>query len=123
MQSTTTAVDRGRAAEDLALAFLSANGLALLARNYRCRGGEVDLVMRDGDAVVFVEVRRRRRAADAAASITAAKRKRLARAARVFIRDELGAAAEEFPLRFDAALVDEDDNLRWLRDAAALGGE
>ena len=122
MSAAETMVARGRAAEDLALAFLRRRGLTLLARNYRCRGGEVDLVMRDGDAVVFVEVRRRGRAADAAESITAEKRRRLAAAARHFLQRELGAAAAECPLRFDAALVDDAEKIHWLRDAAPLSG-
>ena len=55
--------DAGRTAEQLAAAFLERQGLTLLARNYRCRFGEIDLVMRDGDSVVFVEVRLRRSSA------------------------------------------------------------
>lgn len=120
MSAAETTVARGRTAEDLALAFLRRRGLVLLARNHRCRGGEVDLVMRDGDAVVFVEVRARTRAEDAAESITAEKRRRLALAARDFLRRELGAAAAECPLRFDAALVEDGKKIRWLRDAAPL---
>ena len=49
----------GDAGEDAALAHLLGQGLALVDRNFRCRGGELDLVMRDGATLVFVEVRKR----------------------------------------------------------------
>lgn len=62
-------------------------GLVLLAHNYTTRFGELDLVMRDGEALVFVEVRYRRntRFGDAATSITATKQARLVRAAGLFL--------------------------------------
>ncbi|HEV7813631.1 MAG TPA: YraN family protein, partial [Janthinobacterium sp.] len=61
----------GRIGEDQALAHLAARGLVLVERNFRCKGGEIDLVMRDAGALVFVEVRRRAGAShgDAAASV------------------------------------------------------
>ncbi|MFI4953220.1 MAG: YraN family protein, partial [Burkholderiales bacterium] len=76
-------MNRGAAAEALAAEFLQARGLAIIERNYRCRGGEIDLIARDGETLIFVEVRLRSSAAfgGAAASITAAKRKRLTFAA------------------------------------------
>ena len=52
-------VAQGTAAETLALRYLEARGLLLEARNFRCRGGELDLIMRDGEHLVFVEVRSR----------------------------------------------------------------
>ena len=62
MLPTRIAIDRrarGARYEDLALAHLERAGLALIARNYHCRYGELDLVMRERDVVVFVEVRYR----------------------------------------------------------------
>jgi putative endonuclease len=50
---------RGAQAEETAARFLAARGLVVIARNYRTRQGEVDLVARDGDTLVFVEVRAR----------------------------------------------------------------
>jgi Holliday junction resolvase-like predicted endonuclease len=50
----------GVAAEDLALQFLESCGLTLITRNYRCRFGEIDLVLQDGDTTVFAEVRLRK---------------------------------------------------------------
>ena len=52
-----TKQQRGRQGEDDALAYLLRQGLVLLARNYLCKGGELDLIMRDGASIVFVEVR------------------------------------------------------------------
>ena len=65
----------GAEAEDLACAWLQARGLRLLERNYRSRRGEIDLIMQDGEQLVFVEVRYRasNRYGSAAESITSAK--------------------------------------------------
>ncbi|HET7159884.1 MAG TPA: YraN family protein, partial [Burkholderiales bacterium] len=87
-----------------------------VARNYQCRFGEIDLVMRDGHTIVFVEVRARRSAAygGAAASITVAKRKKIIAAARHYLsgRSPLPAC------RFDAVLIEGDPpRTEWLRDA------
>jgi putative endonuclease len=109
-------MNRGAAAEALAAQFLEARGLSMVARNYRCRGGEIDLIARDGPVLVFVEVRLRSGTAfgGAAASITAAKRRRLALAARHY----LGRLKKEPPCRFDAILLDglALERIEWLRD-------
>jgi putative endonuclease len=78
----------GEAAEDAALAHLLAQGMALLARNVRYPFGELDLVMRDGATVVFVEVRYRRGSGfgGAAVSVDASKRRKLARAAQAWLK-------------------------------------
>ena len=55
MKHCTT--ESGRLAEDRALAYLKSQGLVLIKRNFRSRRGEIDLIMRDADALVFVEVR------------------------------------------------------------------
>lgn len=87
-----------------------------MARNFRTRHGEIDLVMRDGETLVFVEVRLRSTArfGGAAASITGAKRARLVAAAEGYLA-QLG---REPPCRFDAVLLDGLDPVRmtWLRD-------
>lgn len=104
----------GDAAEDRALAYLQERGLSLVARNFRCRAGELDLVMRDGQALVFVEVRQRAdaRHGGAAASVTPAKQARLLRAAQVFLQRERSLP----PCRFDVVAID-GDRLDWIRDA------
>jgi putative endonuclease len=113
----STATGReGAAAEDLAAGFLSRRGLAILERNYRCRGGEIDLVARDGKTLVFVEVRyrRSRRFGGAAASVDARKQARILLAARHYL-----ATHGEVPCRCDVVALDALDPARieWIRDA------
>jgi putative endonuclease len=110
---------RGAAGEQLAADFLAARGLRVLERNFRVRGGEIDLVCRDGGTTVFVEVRCRSRAdfGGAAASITAAKRARLVLAARHWLQRH-----GEGPCRFDCVLIDGppgSEKIDWLRNALA----
>jgi putative endonuclease len=109
---------RGIDAENLAAAFMQNAGLVLVAHNYRCRFGEIDLVARDGTTLVFVEVRLRSgsRFGGAAASITPAKRARLLRTARHYLAGLARAPA----CRFDALLVDgSDDSIEWIKNAFA----
>ena len=111
---------RGDAVETAALAFLETQGLRLLARNASGRGGELDLVMRDGATVVFVEVRYRatRRFGGGAASVDAGKRRRLVHAARAFLAGHPQMA--DAPCRFDVVDADGDPDaptLTWLRAA------
>jgi len=110
----------GQLAEDLAARFLERRGLTLLARNFRCRGGELDLVCRDGATLVFVEVRLRRNAAfgGAAASITARKQQRVILAARHYLAAHGASLPAERACRFDCVLLD-GERIDWLRDAFA----
>jgi putative endonuclease len=96
--------ETGRRGEDLAAAFLSAKGLAIVERNFRAKVGEIDIVARDGEELVFVEVRARagRGFGGAAASVDAGKRRRLVRAARVW----LAARGWDGPCRFDVVTLD-----------------
>ncbi|MGQ9686594.1 MAG: YraN family protein [Thiobacillaceae bacterium] len=105
---------RGAEAEERAALHLQAQGLELLARNWRCRYGEIDLILRDGATLVFVEVRSRRRGdyGGAAESISAAKRARLERSAAAYLMQCKHRGA----CRFDAVLVD-GERLTWLRGA------
>jgi len=108
--------EAGARAEALAAAFLVARGLTIVERNFRCRRGEIDLIARDGETLVFVEVRLRSRRdfGGAAASITAAKRARIAAAALFY----LGRLPRTPPCRFDAVLFDAvaADRIEWLQD-------
>jgi len=110
---------RGRDAEQRAAAFLRGRGLVELQRNFRVRGGEIDLVMRDGEHLVFVEVRFRSRTdfGGAAASVTAAKQARLALAARHYLLRHGG----NLPCRFDVVALDGDRPPHWIRDAFQPG--
>ncbi|MCL2872008.1 MAG: YraN family protein [Betaproteobacteria bacterium] len=107
---------RGREAEALAADFLARQGLIVVARNVRNRYGEIDIIARDGGALVFVEVRLRGSSTygGAVASISAQKQQRLWRAAQCYLA-ELG---QEPPCRFDAILLDTLDagRLHWQRD-------
>ena len=105
----------GASAEECACAHLRRHGVQILQRNYRVRGGEIDIVARDADCLVFVEVRMRRKDGHggAAASVDARKRARLAHAARHFLM-RLGDA--ELRCRFDVIAID-GASLRWLRGA------
>lgn len=104
----------GAAAEDRAAIFLQQRGLKLVTRNYRCRQGELDLVMRDGGTLVFIEVRSRSNAnfGGASASITPAKQGRLIHAAEHYLLHHPHPGA----CRFDAVLIEGGD-LQWLKQA------
>jgi putative endonuclease len=76
---------RGRSAEAVALLFLLAKGYRPLARRFAASGGEIDLVMRRGNTIAFVEVKARGRMEDALTAITATKRRRFSRAVRSWL--------------------------------------
>ena len=110
----------GAAAEDAARALLEREGQTTLARNVNYRFGELDLVMRDGDTVVFVEVRYRHdhRFGGAAGSVDFRKRRRIVLAARAWLARQRGLA--DAACRFDVVTVQgADDRLEcgWIRDA------
>jgi putative endonuclease len=115
----------GQSGEDIAARHLEGKGLAIVARNYRCRGGELDLVARDADGtVVFVEVKERRTGTHGRGleAVGPGKRKRLLRAAQHYAsRHGLFEAA----LRFDVVSVDWDKDtprVRWERGAFDSNG-
>ena len=103
----------GRAGEDLALAYLTRHGLVLVERNFRCKGGEIDLVMQQHGALVFVEVRKRadRRYGGAAASVTPRKQARLVVAAHIFLQRYTMPPA----CRFDVVAID-GLHITWLKN-------
>jgi putative endonuclease len=113
--NTTTL--RGREAEQLAAEYLADRGLQIIECNFRVRGGEIDLVCRDGQALVFVEVRLRSRSdfGGAGASITRRKQQRIVLAARHYL------ARRKFTgdCRFDCILLEElrQSNVEWIKDA------
>ncbi len=105
----------GKQAERLAENLLRQNHLTLLERNYRSRCGEIDLIMQDGDTLVFVEVRQRSssRFGGAAASIDSRKQRRLILTARHY----LCALKRLPPCRFDAVLIGDGPDAEWIRNA------
>lgn len=108
---------KGVQAEQHAAAYLQRHGLRLLAQNYRSRSGEIDLVMQDGDTLVFVEVRLRSHAdfGGAAGSIDQHKQRRIVRTAEHY----LAKLPHLPPCRFDALLMEDTlgKNLVWLKNA------
>lgn len=106
--------------ESVAEAYLRQAGLAVLERNYRCRTGEIDLVMRHGEVIVFVEVRYRRSGdfGDPLATITPRKQRRIVQAARHFLISHPSIA--ENPCRFDAVGISGmpgNPHMNWIRNA------
>jgi putative endonuclease len=102
----TTRQDLGDFGERVAAHHLEANGLAIVARKVRVPGGEIDLVAKDGEDVVCVEVRTRRALPGSAAeSITAAKLARMWRCAFAYA-EQAGVPWEQ--LRVDVVCIDLD---------------
>lgn len=108
----------GQGGEDQALAYLQAQGLALVARNFRCKSGEIDLIMRERQTLVFVEVRKRAkgRFGSAADSITPAKQRKLMLAAQFYLLRFATAPA----CRFDVIAID-GEQLSWIKNAIENG--
>jgi putative endonuclease len=113
---TSRAKAHGKLAEALVADYLQLRGLRLIERNYSCRLGEIDLILADGPDLVFAEVRLRRNLdyGGAAASINAAKRQRILKAARHYL-----SGRPERPCRFDVILLDALDpgRIEWIKDA------
>ncbi len=112
---------KGADAEDIALRHLQAQGLQLLQRNFRAKGGELDLVLRErgrgGDTLVIVEVRKRSgaRFGSAAESVDARKRQRIVIAARWLLATQPALAT--LAVRFDVLTLDANDRVEWIRNA------
>jgi len=106
--ATTTTTGRGRSGEDRAAALLIDRGYAIVERNYRCRVGELDLVARDGDTLVFVEVRSRADGAHGSAldTVGGAKQRRIARVAAHYLAARHPTARA---CRFDVVGITGDD--------------
>lgn len=115
----------GQRAERLALEYLQGRGLSLVARNFRCRVGEIDLVMHGSRALVFVEVRSRRssRFASPLESVDFRKRSKLVRSAGYFLLKY--PAFRHHAVRFDVVSVEgpaaDGYRLQWVRDAFRPG--
>lgn len=104
----------GRNAEDESLAFLQLQGLKFVTRNFNCRFGEIDLIMMDGNTLVFVEVRKRknRRFGGAAGSVTLAKQRRIINTAQCYLQRYRTTP----PCRFDVMAWDGAQS-QWLKNA------
>lgn len=109
--------ETGLAAEHRALDYLTSRGLKLIVSNYRTRFGEIDLILRDGNVLVFAEVRMRARSdfGGARASITAAKQAKLIKTANQYLTQFTRPPA----CRFDAVLLGaaSDSAIEWIKNA------
>lgn len=103
----------GEAAERAAADYLVRQGLRIVARNWQCRLGELDLIARDGVTLVFVEVRQRASGSfgGAAASISVAKRAKLLATAQAYLQ----TLSSVPPCRFDAVCID-GAGMEWLKN-------
>lgn len=118
-------LERGRAWEARAAEYLEANGLRVIARGYRCRLGELDLVCRDERYLVIVEVRARSSGAlcSAVESIGAHKQRRIVLATRHLLMRH--PEWHSVPIRFDVVAYDAIDGaepqIRWIKNAFDAG--
>jgi putative endonuclease len=118
-KSPTQAV--GARAEQLALDHLLENGLRCLRQNFYCRFGEIDLIMMDGDCLVFTEVRYRskNRYSSAAMSVSPAKQRKIVLTASYFLRGRKQYTNNV--MRFDVVAIDGTATgqytLQWIKDA------
>jgi putative endonuclease len=107
----------GKHGEDIALKYLLQQNLILITKNFHSRFGEIDLIMKDHDTLVFIEVRKRLGGIDAAiASITPAKQRKLVKAAQYY----LVKVGYDVACRFDAIVMDSKQNIQWLKNIIFL---
>lgn len=116
-------IEQGQLAEQLATDYLSGQGLKPVARNYRCRCGEIDLIMQSPDGLIFVEVRFRRSRSfgGAAASVDRRKQQKLLATAQHYLQRNNGCNR---PCRFDVVAVmpgkEGGVTFEWIKNAFEL---
>ena len=116
-----TNLRKGLRFEDLARTHLAQNGLLLLHQNYRCRCGEIDLIMRERDTICFIEVKFRKSLAfgGAASAIPRSKQRKIIKTALYYLATHQQLAKQA--LRFDAVLIqqqsDGSNQIDWIQNA------
>ena len=115
-----TSITLGKQAEDAAYHYLTANGLKLIERNYKCRRGEIDLVMQDNNSIVFIEVRYRRnnRFGSGAESINSSKQQKLIMTAMHYLQTHRNSTATAS--RFDVISIQGQQgkhDIEWIQNA------
>nr|WP_055055594.1 MULTISPECIES: YraN family protein [Blautia] len=105
----------GSCHEEEAAAFLKKQGLFIVTKNFRCKSGEIDLIVRDGKYLVFVEVKYRsnKESGYASAAVDYRKQKRISQAAQFFL---LRYGYGEPPCRFDVVAID-GEQIQWIKNA------
>lgn len=111
----------GTEKENIAVEYLSENKAEILARNYYFRGGEIDLIAKDGEYVCFIEVKYRKNSSFGAPeeAVTTAKQKKIIRGAKLFLYQN--RYPTDTPCRFDVVSV-YGDEINWIKDAFTLTG-
>ncbi|NOQ64975.1 MAG: YraN family protein [Methyloprofundus sp.] len=110
-----THLQKGEKYEDFALQYLLEQGLSLVERNYRCRMGELDLIMQEKEALVIIEVRYRAndRYGSASESVSKKKQARIIAATKHYIVTH----KVNRPMRFDVVAITGDSPLNWIKNA------
>lgn len=109
--------DIGVLYEEIAVKFLKKQGLTLVATNFNCRYGELDIIMADADILVFVEVKYRRSKdfGGAAAAVTKAKQRKLIRTAQYYMQQN---QLSHMVCRYDIVAIEgADADLQWIKNA------
>ena len=112
MQSPTQ--QRGHTAEICATTFLEKKGFSLIEKNFYCRLGEIDLIMKDNTFLVFIEVRLRNNPnyGSALATITPRKQKKIIRSAQYYLQTH--PQYQKLPCRFDVIGINAQQQLTWI---------
>jgi len=107
----------GARAEDNAERFLTQHGLVILEKNYRCKAGEIDLIMQHADMLVFIEVRLRTHQAfaNAAESVTIRKQQKIIKTAQHYLQQH--QLTDKANCRFDVIAFSDNGNPEWIKDA------
>jgi putative endonuclease len=112
-------IELGHQVEQHACRYLESNGLRLIDKNFNCKSGEIDLIMQDGETLVFVEVRYRAKSkyGDSLDSVTRSKQNKIIRTAKYYLQQN--DLYDKVPCRFDVIAVDEQINnqVTWIKDA------
>jgi putative endonuclease len=108
---------KGDEKERLAESFLAAKGFTLIERNFFCKAGEIDLIMKEGEYLVFIEVRYRenKEFGGALASITPSKQKKLRRSAEYYLIKHFNNSPP--PCRFDVVGIEGNNEIEWVKNA------
>lgn len=108
---------KGDEKEKIAEIFLSSKGLVLIERNFNSKVGEIDLIMKDGEYLVFIEVRYRdnKEFGGALASITPNKQRKFHKAAELYLIKNFGGSPP--PCRIDAIGMEAENEIEWIKNA------
>ena len=115
-----TTCNKGRETEDACCAYLQKHGLKLIEKNFHCRHGEIDLIMKDNKTIVFIEVRYRKNNdyGGATESLTASKQKKVTSSAQAYIQNH--SISEDVRIDFVAMTLDtsqQNYTFDWIKNA------